>query len=298
MDYLAILGGVAMKYAVLAVFGVAGYFLASTLGKRLAWWLGQRATVEAEHLAARLEAMFKTQPLERVRLAVWASVAVMFAALGWLSWTLAWYANLVVALLGGAAGWFLPRLALAHLYRKRVKHFEDQLLDGLQMVSNCLRSGLSLQQGLDLVVKEMAPPINQEFGLVMSEHAMGTRLEDCLQRLADRVPSEDLKIVVNAILILRETGANLSEIFDTIVYTVAERRKVEGKIAALTADGVMQGIILCAMPFVLGLVLYLMNPGYMMPLLVTWPGWVLMGIALVMITAGALMIRAIVSIEV
>ncbi len=166
------------------------------------------------------------------------------------------------------------------------------------MAASALRSGLSLPQALDLVTREMPAPIGQEFALALKEQRVGKTLEEALDAMADRLPSLDLALVVNAVLVLRETGGNLSETFDTIVHTISERDKVRGKIKTLTAQGVAQGIILTGMPFVLAWVLHLLNPDYMRPLFTTLAGWVLLFFMGLMLLVGGLMIRKIVSIDV
>jgi len=127
---------------------------------------------------------------------------------------------------------------------------------------------------------------------------MGKTLDDALSAMGDRLPSLDLAIVVNAVLILRETGGNLSETFDTIVYTITEREKVKDKIRTLTAQGKAQGVILISMPFVMAYLMNLVNPEYMEPLFTTLLGWLLLLFMCLMLLAGGLLIRKIITIDV
>lgn len=158
-------------------------------------------------------------------------------------------------------GWNLPRYVVKLMWERRIKKFDDQMMDALTLMSNGLKSGLSLLQSMDMVVREMeGEPVSQELSLVLRQQQLGMPFNDSLLKLEERMTTENTRIVVTAISILRETGGNLSETFDTIAFTIRERKKVEGKIDAMTAQGIMQGAIIFAMPFVLSTILYVMDP--------------------------------------
>lgn len=195
-------------------------------------------------------------------------------------------------------GWTLPRKILNWMWRRRVRQFDEQMLDGLTFLSNSLKSGLSLLQAIDMIVQELPNPLSQEWALVMSQQKLGVRIDEALANLEKRIGSEDVQIIVTSITILRESGGNLAEVFDTIAYTVRERRKVEGKIEAMTAQGVMQGIIIVAMPIVLGLILWMIDPFLISRLWTTVLGWVMLLLMFALQFAGGWMIKKIVTIEV
>jgi tight adherence protein B len=195
-------------------------------------------------------------------------------------------------------GWTLPRKILNFMWRRRVRQFDEQMLDGLTFLSNSLKSGLSLLQAIDMIVQELPNPLSQEWALVMSQQKLGVRIDEALSNLEKRIGSEDVQIIVTSITILRESGGNLAEVFDTIAYTVRERRKVEGKIEAMTAQGVMQGIIIVAMPVVLGGILWMIDPFLISRLWTTVIGWVMLIFMFMLQFAGGWMIKKIVTIEV
>ena len=192
----------------------------------------------------------------------------------------------------------LPRFVVKKMWERRVALFEDQLLDALTFLSNGLESGLSIIQSMEMVKEELPPPVSQEFALVLSEQRLGITLEDALLDLEARIDTEDVQILVTSINILRQSGGNLAETFDTIAHTIRERKKVQGKIRSLTAQGVSQGVIIVCMPFVLAGALYLIDPTLISRLWTTGLGWVFIGIMLFLQTCGALMIRKIVTIDV
>jgi tight adherence protein B len=192
----------------------------------------------------------------------------------------------------------IPRIVVEKLWENRIATFEDQLLDALSFMSNGLKSGLSLLQSMDMVREELDDPIKQEFALLLNEQRLGVPLEEALVNLERRIGTEDIQIVVTSINILRQSGGNLSETFDTLAGTIRERKKVTGRIASLTAQGVAQGVIITAMPFVLGFILWVMDPVLISRLWTTWLGWVFLFIMLTLQFIGAWLIKKIVAVKV
>ncbi|HML60511.1 MAG TPA: type II secretion system F family protein [Solidesulfovibrio sp.] len=190
------------------------------------------------------------------------------------------------------AAWHLPELGLALMRRRRAARFEGQLADGLIMTANALRAGFSLLQALDLTAQKAPVPLSQEFGLILKEHRLGADLNDALLHLSERVGSVDSRIFANSVIILRETGGNLTEIFDTLAKTIQERKRVMKKIRAMTAEGETQAYFLAALPLVLGIVLYQLDPKSISLFFTTFGGWLmLLGMALMEIVGLTLMLR-------
>lgn len=217
-----------------------------------------------------------------------------------LPWEPAGYHIIRVIITGALAAlaYRVPRVVVESLWERRIATFEEQLLDALTFMSNGLKSGLSLLQCMDMVREELPDPIKQEFALLLNEQRLGVPLEDALVNLEKRVGTEDIQIVVTSINILRQSGGNLSETFDTVAATIRDRKKVQGRIASLTAQGVAQGVIITAMPFVLGFILWLMDPVLISRMWTTWLGWVFLGVMLTLQFIGAWLIKKIVRVEV
>jgi tight adherence protein B len=195
-------------------------------------------------------------------------------------------------------GYRMPRFVVNRMWENRLDRFGEQLIDALTFMSNGLRSGLSLVQSMDMVKEELHDPMSQEFALILSQQRLGVPLEEALLSLERRIDTEDVQIMVTSINILRQSGGNLTETFDTIAHTIRERKKVEGKIRSMTAQGVSQGVIIVFMPVVLAGILYLMDPELIRRLWTTWIGITMVLFMLILQTLGALMIRKIVRIEV
>ncbi len=218
---------------------------------------------------------------------------VLFAAIATL-----FFGSLVVGLVAGLAALAMPRLLATMLRRRRNRRFGFQLCDALMNVSNALRSGFSMPQAFELIQREMDVPICQEFRLLNQETRVGVPLELALEHFSARMPSEDLDLVVTAILVSQEVGGSLAEVMDNIARTIRERHTIEGKIRALTSQGRMQAIILCLVPFALGFAINQLNPGLFYPMLHTVIGWCLLGVVCLLEFFGILIVRKIVAIQV
>lgn len=192
----------------------------------------------------------------------------------------------------------VPILVLSMLGTRRTEAFQAQLPDVLGLIAGSLRAGWGLLQAVGIVVNEMPPPAGPEFGRVVTEARLGLPLEDALAKMAERVGSEDFKWAVTAITIQREVGGNLAEVLDIVAETVRERAALRREISSLTSEGRLSAWILIILPFVEGLVLSLVNPGYIGRLLAEPLGLVAAVIAALMLIVGAIWLRSIVNIEV
>jgi tight adherence protein B len=172
------------------------------------------------------------------------------------------------------------------------------LPDALELISRALRAGHSLASGISLVAEEMRAPINKEFNRVFEEQNLGIPLETSLDNLTDRIPNLDLRFFATAVILQRQTGGDLAEILDKIGYLVRERFKIWGQVQALTGEGRLSGIVLLALPPVLFLAVYRLNPDYVMPLFTDPMGRQMLAGAVVMQLLGAIVIKKIINIKV
>ena len=205
------------------------------------------------------------------------------------------------ALVGGVFalfGWFIPKFWLRRRQAGRLKAFNNQLGDTIQLMSNSLRSGLSLVQSMEMISRESEPPISEEFQRVVREIGLGVGPQEALLHLVRRVASDDLDLLVVAILVQFEIGGNLSRILDSIASTIRERVKLQGEIRTMSAQGRMAGYVLSGMPVAIGGLLMLIAPSYMGALFTPGPWLVLPVAAFVGIVVGSLTIRKLVAIEV
>lgn len=201
-------------------------------------------------------------------------------------------------LLGWIGGFWAPSAYVRRRELERIKAFNGQLPDALSIISNSLRSGYSFLQAVDVVSRELPPPISREFGQVIRESRVNIAVEDALLNLTQRISSDDLELVVTAVLIQRQVGGNLSEILDKISATIRDRIRIMGEIRTLTTQGRLSGWIISLLPVALGMILQLVNPEYITPLFRHPLGWFMLATGAIMQVIGLFIIKRIVSVEV
>lgn len=192
----------------------------------------------------------------------------------------------------------VPGIYVNSKRKSNIHKIDQQLPDTLALISNTLKSGYSFLQAIDTASKELPPPISLEFQRILKEISLGTNTEKAMESLSKRVQSQDLELIIMAMLIQRQIGGNLSEILDNISDTIRSRIKIKGEIKVLTAQGRVSGIIISLMPFVLGVILYFINPSYISLLFKHPLGLAMLGTAVVMQGLGIYLIRRIIRIEV
>jgi tight adherence protein B len=192
----------------------------------------------------------------------------------------------------------LPRLWVKQCQRKRQRKFEDQLVEAITLLASTLKSGYSFLQGMEAVAREMPAPIGVEFDRLIKEIGVGARADEALLGLVERCRSEDLELVVTAIMIQRTVGGELAGILENIVKTVRERQKIKRDVSTLTAQQRWSGYVIGALPIVLMVLIGFGNRDYIDELLLTLHGQAMLGIAVVLEVIGFFMIRRIIAIEV
>lgn len=170
-----------------------------------------------------------------------------------------WYISFAI---GAVIGFFLPRFYVRQQQVARIRKFDDQLGDMLNLMVNGLRAGYSTMQAMEAVSRELPSPISDEFRRVVQEMQIGIPMEKALDNLLRRIPSDDLDFVITAINVQREVGGNLSEILDTISFTIRERVRIKGEIRVMTANVRASGGILSLIPIGLALALWFISPEY------------------------------------
>lgn len=285
------------EWFVIPGVGLSTFFVVYLNSERILHWLKEQSLGNREYVIKKLDMMFVEIDGRKVT----GAMLMMSFGLGTLTFFAMWPSVFPGLLVGGAvtfAGWRIPKRLVDIYAERRGQQFVDQMVDGLTLMSSGLRSGLSLPQAMKIVVDNMPDPISQEFELMLSQQVVGLSLEEIFNDLAKRIPFPDVQMFVTAVNILKDTGSNIAITFDTIVKTVRERIKVEKKIAAVTAQGVMQGTVITAMPFILLALFFFMDPAYIAPLFNKPLGWVMLTIMLILQIIGGLMIRKIVKIKV
>jgi tight adherence protein B len=206
--------------------------------------------------------------------------------------------RLLFVLAAAALGWLGPLLVLRYLQRRRLERFEKQLPDALQMIASALEGGSGVVQGMGMVGREMENPIAAEFTRAMREMALGLTQQEALLGMVDRVPSDDLDMVVTAINIQFRVGGTLAPVLHTIAETMRERERVRGEIRALTAQQRLSANIITVLPFALVAVLFVTSPSYIGRLFEPGITQLMLYTGLVMVGIGYVILRRIANIRV
>jgi tight adherence protein B len=183
--------------------------------------------------------------------------------LGGLAWLIGGR-NIISFLIGAVIGGLAPGFYVRRQKARRLTKFNEQLADMLNLMVNGLRAGYSTLQAMEAISKELPAPISEEFRRVVQEMQIGISMEAALANLLRRIPSDDLDFVVTAINVQREVGGNLSEILETISFTIRERVKIKGDIRVITSQVRMSGTVISLLPIFLTVVLWFLNPKYLM----------------------------------
>ena len=193
---------------------------------------------------------------------------------------------------------WLSRLLLRFLRKRRLERFNDQLEEALMSMSNSLKAGFSITQAIEMVVKQNKHPISLEFKLMLQQTHLGVSLDEALQNMNKRVASEDFQLVSSAIATARQTGGDLTGVFDRLATMIRERLRIQRRIRTLTAQGRLQGMVLGALPLVLLAVLYMLDADLVRGFFTKPLGVLLFFIVIILDVCGFLVIRKIVAIDI
>lgn len=207
-------------------------------------------------------------------------------------------ANPVFTLATLVATYVLPKYYVRAMRTRRFKTLEKQLPDALLMITGAMSAGASVNIAIESMIKEQRPPIAQEFELMMRELRIGVDFDTALKNMEKRNPIPDFALVISALRISREVGGNLAEILNSLADTLREKQTMEGKIASLTAQGKIQGVVMTALPLLVMFGLTQIEPVAMAPLFTTWPGWLTLTVIGVMEVMGYFFIQKITAIDV
>lgn len=246
---------------------------------------------------ATVDAILETAGLP-LRTAEWLLIQVGFAVGLSLLFLLLSGGSLVATLLGLFIGLVAPWMFLTIRRDRRESAFLTQLPDTLQLIAGSLQAGYSLPQALDTVVREGRPPMQTEFNRALVEMRLGRTAEDALDGIAARTGSQDFEWVVMAIRIQREVGGNLAELLTTVGDTIRERQRLRRQVKVLSAEGRLSAWILGSMPVLFSVYLVLVKPEYVKPLFTESLGLALIGLAGLLLAAGAFWISRAVRVEV
>jgi len=225
---------------VFALYMLSGYFLESVIPS-MGDYYNRIQSRRTDKIKEQLEESFVFW--EKKRLVLISLAPVIFGGFAFIL-----IHHVIAALAGFLLGFAFPGFMVRAAYQNRMKRFQGQLVDSLVMLSSSLKAGLSFIQAIEVLCEEMPAPISQEFKLVLKENRWGLSLEESLVRLRKRVPLEEVNLLVSSILIARESGGELPKVLLRLTTTIRDNLKLKEKIATLTLQGRLQGLIMMFLP--------------------------------------------------
>lgn len=205
--------------------------------------------------------------------------------------------NIIVALSLSLSTFSFPSIFMLKRKIDRIKKFDSQLSEAIVVISNSLKAGYSFLQAISVVGEQIGDPLGKEFKRLLKEMSLGLSEQEAFYNLQRRVPSQDLNLLVNAILIQKDIGGNLAEILDNITDTIRERQKLKNELKTLTAQGKLTGIIISMLPLFLGAVIYVFNREYIMLLFTTKIGVGMLTLSIFSEIIGVFLIMKIISVD-
>ncbi len=205
--------------------------------------------------------------------------------------------NIITAIAVGFIGFIIPPILVNKARKKRSELFSKQLSEGLVIMGNSIKGGFTFLQSMQSIANDMQPPISAEFTKVLREIHYGVNQEIALRHMVERTGSEDLELLVSAVVTSSQVGSNLTEILDTIAATIRERIKIKQEINTLTAQGRISGLLIGILPIAIVLTVMVLNPNYFAGFFESYMGKVLLVLSIVMETMGFLIIKKIINIE-
>jgi tight adherence protein B len=285
------------NFFVVILFGAAVFIFTYLNSEKILAFFYRKTLGQREELFALLDKMYVDA--DRKKLSI--SIILISFGMGALFFTALWPNVLPGIIIGSAVtmvGWSLPKIVLTNMWETRCNRIVEQMVDGMTIMANGVKSGLSITQSMERVTANMTGPLPQEFTLILNQIRLGRSVEEALNEFGDRIPRQDVQMFVTAVNILKETGGNLAETFTTIVTTIRERQKIEKKIEAMTSQGTMQAIIVTLVPFGLLVMFFVVDPTFVMPLFTKPLGWVALMFMVGLQVIGGVMMKKIVTIKV
>jgi tight adherence protein B len=283
---------------VVLFFGVAVFVLSYMNSEKLITFLHKRTLGQREDLFKLLDKMYVEADRQKISI----SIILLTFGLGVVTLLALWPTSvtlgLIMAVVVALAGWAAPKTLLQNMWESRCNRIVNQMVDGMTIMANGVKSGLSITQSMERVIENISGPISQEFTLVLNQIRLGRSVEEALIDFGERIPRPDVQMFVTGVNILKETGGNLAETFATITNTIRERQKVEKRIDAMTSQGIMQAVIVTCVPFVLLVIFSVVNPTFVKPLFSTPLGWLALFFMIGLQVTGGVMMKKIVTIKV
>jgi tight adherence protein B len=278
--------------------GAIAWMLADVVVTVLRRWRAQ-AEIDAE---SQMQDMLMMMPAARyINLSLSAAGGVaflVFAVITLMFSNYNWKVGGVLGILVFGGMMLASRFMLKFMKKRRLDTFNDQLEESLMSMSNSLKAGFSIMQAIEMVIRQNRNPISLEFKLMVQQVQLGMTIDEALRNMADRVQSEDFTLTVSAITTARQTGGDLTGIFERLSAMIRERLRIQRRINSITAMGRLQGLVLSLVPVAMFLVLAIIDPSLVQQFFSSFIGLAMFTVVIALLVCGFLVIRKIVNIDI
>lgn len=279
------------------VIGIAIFICSYCWSEKILEFFSQKIKNSQTDILDIMDKLFISQKREKIVKNCW-----IFSICLSLIVFLAFWPQVIVSLFLGVltflGSWIGIQTLLKQLWEDHCNKVVDQMVEALTIMCNSLKVGLSLPQAMDRVIKGYPGALAKEFQLILNKTQLGQSLEESLVEMGERVNRPDIDMLVSTVNILKESGGNLAETFFVMADTLRQRQKMEKKIKALTAQGLIQAKIISVIPFALIVLFYFMDQKYIAPLLFTAKGWVCLALVVLLVAIGGFLMKKMVQIKV
>ncbi len=287
------------KLFVIAFVGAIAFFSSYLNSVRLFTWIEDQTYGTRDYVLQKCELLFyEIDPMRVTYILLFLAFGLGSIVMGIFFLMSKFALGVFLGIVTSFIGWRIPRPIMDYLVSKRVTKYEDQVVDALGLLSNGLKAGLSLPQAMGMVVEELPAPVSQEFNLILQQTKIGVPLNEAFDSFAKRMPTEDNEMFVTSVNILRETGGNLAEVFDTIADVVRERVRLKQKVATYLAQGKAQASLISSMPVAMLGYFTSTDPETAHIMFDTVPGMIAMIVALGLTAFGGFVMYKVVQIKV
>ena len=287
------------KVFLIGFVGVIIFFTAYLNSVRLFTWIEDQTYGTRDYVLQKCELLFfDIDPMRVTYILLFLAFGLGALVMGTFFIFSKFALGIFMGILVSIIGWRLPRPLMDYLVSRRIVQYEAQMVDALGLLSNGLKAGLSLPQAMGMVVDELPPPVSQEFNLIIQQTKIGVPLNEAFDGLSVRLPTEDNDMFVTSVNILRETGGNLAEVFDTIADVIRERVRLKQKVATYLAQGKAQASLISSMPLVMLGYFSSTDPETKEVMFNTIPGLIVLIVALGLTALGAFVMFKVTKIKV
>lgn len=205
--------------------------------------------------------------------------------------------NILNFIIINGLSYYIFDIIIILLYKSKKKLIEDQLLQAVVIMNSAFKSGKNIYQAVQIIKEELPSPIKDEFDIISKDLDYGLDVNTIFERFYNRIKIEEAKYITSSLSLLDKTGGSIVTVFNMIEKTFYNRLKIRNELFSLTASSKLLSYILCVLPFIFTLCIFLLSPSFFVPLYSSLPGYILDGIMFILYFSYIVLIRRIMKVD-